>query len=196
MKNTDNIFNIIYNKEVPAPGKLLLADPFLTGYPFCRSVVLLVSHTIENSMVLIINVPLIQTLNELIPELEHLEEIPLFRGGPLGEEVLFFIHTYPDIEGAFPLTKNLYFNGNFDQVKQLLAERKLDPNQFKFFLGYSGWGDSQLEEELKANSWIITEAPALYLIHQRYDLLWQELLKSMGGKYKLWARYPLIPSLN
>ncbi|EGJ71118.1 UPF0301 protein yqgE [Bacteroides coprosuis DSM 18011] len=196
MMNSENIFSIKYNQEIPDTGKLLIAEPFLTDYPFSRSVVLLVNHSLESSMGIILNVPMHQSLNDIITDLKGLENIPLYRGGPLGEDILFFIHSHSHIPAALPITNKLYLNGDFDIVKELLLEGKVEPNDFRFFLGYSGWGPEQLQNELKTNTWLVTEEPAEYIINQSAKLLWKNILHNMGYKYKLWARYPLVPSQN
>ena len=196
MDSIDSLFNVKYNNEPPLAGKLLIAEPFLTDYPFCRSVVLLVNHSTESSMGLVLNVPIQQSLNHVVTELQSIETIPLYRGGPLGEDILFFIHTYGCIEGAFPISEGLYLNGDFDLVKNLLIKGSLDPKQFRFFLGYSGWGASQLETELEHDAWLVTCSSSQYIIEQNPHKLWEGLLHRMGNKYKIWARYPLIPTHN
>ena len=74
--NTD-IFKIQSNNVMPSRGKILISEPFLHDVTFGRSVVLLVDHTEEGSMGLIINKPLPLMLNDIIKEFKYMEDIPL-----------------------------------------------------------------------------------------------------------------------
>lgn len=196
MDLSENIFKIEYNLEYPAAGKLLVAEPFMVEYPFSRSIVLLISHSGEGSMGIILNMPILHVLNSAVPELKDLDPIPLYKGGPLGEDILFFIHSYGDLPQALPIKNGLYLNGDFEFVKQKLLEGKMSPDDFKFFLGYSGWGPNQLEMELNVDTWVVTEEPSEYVLNQNTETLWSDVLSNMGAKYKVWSRYPLMPSHN
>lgn len=191
-----NLFNIRYNNNPPEPGKLLIAEPFLKDFPFSRSVVLLINHTYESSMGMILNMPIPQSLNEVIPEFKDLPEIPLFRGGPLGDDILFFVHTYADIPSALPITDKLFLNGDFSVMKTNLVNGNIDPKNVRFFLGYTGWGANQLQNELHTNTWLVANSTPEYIISHTPYTLWRDTLSSMGGKYRVWTRYPLNPSNN
>ena len=97
--NTD-IFKIQSNNVMPSRGKILISEPFLHDVTFGRSVVLLVDHTEEGSMGLIINKPLPLMLNDIIKEFKYIEDIPLHKGGPIGTDTLFYLHTLHEIPGT------------------------------------------------------------------------------------------------
>ena len=73
----------------------------------------------------------------------------------------------------------------------------LELDSVRFFLGYSGWGSQQLDEELTDETWIICREN---LDEQTFKFtpeeLWKNLLKNMGGEFKVIANYPLDPRLN
>lgn len=196
MEMTENIFKIEYNMEYPAAGKLLVAEPFMQEYPFSRSIVLLVSHNPESTMGIILNMPILNVLNNAIIEFEGLDPIPIYKGGPLGEDILFFIHRFSDLPQALPIKDGLYLNGDFEEVKRKLMEKKVHPDEFKFFLGYSGWGPNQLEMELQNDTWLVAEEPSDYILNQNPEFLWKDVLKNMGNKYRVWSRFPISPSNN
>lgn len=196
MIKPEDLFTVKYNQELPEAGKLLVAEPFMTGYPFSRSIVLLIEHAMESSMGIILNRPILDALNEVILEFEDLDPIPLYRGGPLGEDILFFIHSFEHIPKALPIKKGLYLNGDFEFVKSAIIAGKLNASDFKFFLGYAGWGPNQLHHELQGDTWLVTEEPSDFILHQRPEHMWDNVLNNMGYKYKLWAKYPLDPSSN
>ncbi len=111
--NTD-IFKIQSNNVMPSRGKILISEPFLHDVTFGRSVVLLVDHTEEGSMGLIINKPLPLMLNDIIKEFKYIEDIPLHKGGPIGTDTLFYLHTLHEIPGTLPINNGLYLNGDFE----------------------------------------------------------------------------------
>lgn len=89
MNIDSDIFKIQSNDVMPSKGKILISEPFLDDATFGRSVILLVDHTNEGSMGLIINKQLPMMLNEVINEFKYLDDIPLFKGGPIGTDTLF-----------------------------------------------------------------------------------------------------------
>ena len=78
----------------------------------------------------------------------------------------------------------------------LLRENRLDKNDIRFFLGYSGWSEGQLENELKEKSWITREASRSLVFNMDNNKIWKLALKDMGGEYSQMVNYPLDPQLN
>ncbi|MCD8293606.1 MAG: YqgE/AlgH family protein [Prevotellaceae bacterium] len=197
MNSYAEIFKIETNNMVPKQGRVLIAEPFLCDNTFSRTVVLLVEHTQDGSMGLIMNKSLPLRLNDVFSDFEALERIPIYRGGPLGTDTLFYLHTIGDIPGAFPIDKGFYLNGDFDAVKAYVLQGNPIKGTIRFFLGYSGWDNEQLERELKQNSWLVGKEK----IHTLMDVettksLWKNALVRLGGKYEVWSRFPKIPTLN
>lgn len=75
-----------------------------------------------------------------------------------------------------------------------VRDQKILPHNIKFFLGYSGWGIGQLEEELKEKSWIVSSNYRNIFKGSQY--MWKDVLEKMGGKYKIIANSPESPTLN
>jgi putative transcriptional regulator len=75
--------------------------------------------------------------------------MPLFDGGPVGKEQMFFLHSMPDvITGGTLIQKGIYWGGDFDVVIDLIKTKQITETDIRFFIGYSGWGEGQLAEEL------------------------------------------------
>ena len=146
MNIDSDIFKIQSNNVLPSRGKILISEPFLRDATFGRSVVLLIDHTEEGSMGLIVN--------DIIKEFKYIENIPLYKGGPIATDTLFYLHTLADIPGAIPISKGLYLNGDFDEIKKYILQGNKVDRYIRFFLGYSGWGSEQLSTELKENTWL------------------------------------------
>lgn len=180
----------------PVPGILLISDPFLKDPNFMRTVILLCEHQQEGSFGFVLNRPYDQPLGELISDLEG-TVIPVYYGGPVQLDTVHFLHTRPDlIEGGFEVTDGIYWGGDFEQVVSLIKSHKLKSKDIRFYIGYSGWGDGQLENELKEKSWITREGTKKLVFHKQADTIWREALKDLGGEYTQMTNYPIDPQLN
>lgn len=181
----------------PKKGNLLIAEPSIIGdISFNRSIILLAEHNHEGSVGFILNKPLEYTINELVPEIEATFKI--YNGGPVEQDNLYFIHRIPEvIPNSIEISYGIYWGGDFNKVVQLIAEGKITEEDIKFFLGYSGWDADQLGQELKINSWIVSEN--IYknsLIGKDYESFWKEKMLEFGGEYSLWSNAPENPSYN
>lgn len=191
-----DIFKIQSNGVLPSRGRVLISEPFLRDSTFGRSVILLIDHSEEGSMGLIINKQLPIYLNELIKDFNYANEIPLFKGGPIGTDTLFYLHTLKDIPGAIPISKGLYLNGDFAMIKEYILQGNAIDDHIRFFLGYSGWESEQLDVEIKENTWIISKEETDYLLNTETKDMWKQALGKMGNKYEAWSRFPQVPTHN
>ena len=181
----------------PKKGDLLIAEPSIIGdIAFNRSIVLLADHNSEGSIGFILNKPLEYTINDLIPEIK--EEFKVYNGGPVEQDNLYFIHKVPDlIPNSIEISLGIYWGGDFNKVAELITKKQLSEKNIRFFLGYSGWEANQLDEELKSNSWVVTEN--IYkkgIIEKDYEAFWKEKMLEFGGEYSIWSNAPENPSLN
>ena len=78
----------------------------------------------------------------------------------------------------------------------MLKAGKVLEGEIRFFAVYSGWTDSQLENELQENSWMVGTIPTDTLFTIPNEGLWEQAMSSLGGRYKLWANFPEDPILN
>ena len=192
------LFQVESNKEFPRQGSLLIAAPFLRDYQFSRTVILMVEHNEEGSMGIILNKNFnnLMTLNEVVPELASLPPIPLYKGGPVGRDTLFYLHTLSYLKDALPLGNGLYLNGDFNQMQQYILSGAPTQGVARFFMGYAGWQKGQLKQEMMQNTWIVNNESQVDLLNMYLRDLWQEALCDMGGKYMIWSRYPKYPFMN
>ncbi len=198
MSNQFDMFRIENNHILPEKGRVLISEPFLDDQYFGRSVVLLVEHdAVNGSMGFVLNKPMKQRLNDFFLDFEELPDIPLFQGGPVGTNRLFFIHTLGDIiPGAVDIGQGLYFDGDFDVVKMYLFEGNPIENKIKFFMGYSGWEKSQLEEEILNHSWLVSQLDNSRVMSAGGEVVWKKALHGLGNKYRMWANFPKRPFMN
>lgn len=196
MNIDSDIFKIQSNNVLPSRGKILISEPFLRDATFGRSVVLLIDHTEEGSMGLIINKQLPIFVNDIIKEFKYIENIPLYKGGPIATDTLFYLHTLADISGAIPISKGLFLNGDFEEIKRYILQGNQIDRYIRFFLGYSGWESEQLSTELKENTWLVSKEENAYLMNGDTKDMWKQALEKLGSKYETWSRFPQVPTFN
>jgi len=197
MKNIDlNIFKANNTKVHPGKGRILIAEPFLQGPYFARSIVLLTEHSKEGSVGFILNKATDVYPDEVIDDLFNFNG-ELFIGGPVSSNTLHFIHTLgKKVPGAIKITQNIYWGGDFEEIKKLINEGKADSSSVRFFAGYSGWTAGQLENEIAENSWIVSSLDDCQLMTADINTIWKESLKNIGNLYKTWSNFPNNPSFN
>lgn len=184
------------NKITPEKGRLLISEPFLQDPNFDRTVVLLCEHNEEGSFGFILNKPAIVKVGEVMDELKNFDEV-IYIGGPVQQDTLHFIHRAPQIEGGTEVIKNISWGGNFADVLFLSDTKQLQASQVRFFLGYSGWGPGQLAEELAEDAWIVCDFITEELLFETQAIsLWKKALSNMGGRFSVYANYPVDPNLN
>ncbi len=175
---------------------LLIAEPFLKDDNFIRSVVYLCKHSDEGSFGFVLNKIFDQTLDELFDGLEG-HPFPVYVGGPVEPDTIHFLHQYPDlINGSYALTNEIYWGGDFEDVKNLITNNQLESNKIKFFIGYSGWDKSQLENELNEKTWLIAHSSKKVIFDLPAGDIWKESIKLLGGDYEMMANFPIDPQLN
>lgn len=176
-------------------GKILISAPLLTDF-FKRSVIYLTEHDENGSVGFIINKRLNITLNKAVEDFPEFDA-PVLLGGPVQTELVNFIHRCGDIlEGGVEIKDGIYWGGDFGLLKELIAAGKVDSGDFRFFLGYSGWSANQLDNEMKINSWVVTEGLTEYVFTDDYEGMWSRALRSLGGKYSIISTFPDDPTVN
>ncbi|MGB0357567.1 MAG: YqgE/AlgH family protein [Flavobacteriaceae bacterium] len=174
-------------------GKLLVAHPSILGdQSFGRSVVLMAEHNEEGALGFVVNQHTHYTLGDLLPEMGI--DAPVFQGGPVEDDRLFYIHTKKDVANALPLGNGLFWGGELEDIKLALLSNKLPSNQIKFLLGYAGWSKGQLAEETKTNAWLLVKNS--YNLFENEEQLWGTILRDLGGELALYSFAPNAPGLN
>ena len=179
----------------PSKGLLLLAEPFMADPNFKRSVVFICEKQKSGSVGFILNRPMPLKLSEAVEDIVNFDAT-LYYGGPVQTDTLHFIHNVPELEGSIKIIEGLYWGGNFEALKAMINSGQVSPENFRFFLGYSGWDMTQLDSEMEENSWIAHPANAAHVFKVKPDKLWREVLVEKGGEYAMMVNFPEDPSLN
>lgn len=178
------------------PGTILIADPFLKDPNFLRTVIFVCGHKSEGSFGFVLNRKLAYNIGDLIHELDGCG-MPVFYGGPVQQNTIHFLHRCPGlITGGEKITDDIYWGGEFDELVALLRKNKISENDIRLFLGYSGWGEEQLENEFNEKTWLTTYSSEQLIFTDDVGAIWKNALKQLGGKYEQVIHYPIDPQLN
>ena len=174
-----------------------MSEPTMNDYFFGRSVILLIDHNeSEGSFGIIMNKPLNVRLKEIVDVFGDFDA-PVYLGGPVAENQIFFIHTLGDlIPDTCKIIDGLFWGGDTDTLNELIAQGIANQHNLRFFLGYSGWKSGQLVEELTRNSWLVGRTHYKTLLSTPTDQMWKSHVARMGKEYELWQRFPKNPEDN
>jgi putative transcriptional regulator len=168
-------------------GALLVAAPHLLDPNFFRSVILILEHTEEGAVGVIINYPSTSELDDQLPDWKPLLADPpvVFVGGPVQPESA--IGLAEGVDGS-----SLAGVGIVD----LAAPPGELTAAVRIYAGYAGWGPGQLEAELVEGGWVVAEATANDVFAAEPGAVWSAVLKRQPGPIAMLASFPLDPSLN
>ena len=166
-------------------GKLLVAAPGLLDPNFYRTVVLVLEHGEEGAVGVVLNRPSDFDLVATLPHWQDRAAAPgvVFVGGPVSEGTAICLGRV----------------GGDDGITIVDASRDPDDlaaREVRFFSGYAGWSDGQLEDEIDEGAWIVVEADSDDALDDEPELLWSRVLERQGGELALLSRYPDDPLAN
>ena len=166
-------------------GQLLVATPALLDPNFFRTVVLLLEHTEEGAVGVVLNRPSDFELVATLPDWEERAAAPtvVFVGGPVAEGTAICLGR---VDGQ-------------DGITVVDASRDPDDlaaDEVRFFSGYAGWGSGQLEDEIDEGAWLVVDADPDDALDDEPERLWSRVLERQGGDLALLAHYPDDPSTN
>ncbi len=171
-------------------GTVLLASPFMDDPNFTRATILICSHNNQGSMGFVFNKPLVFSVNDVLDSFPSLS-VKLFKGGPVENNTLHFLHNAGDIlDDSIPISPGIFWSGDFKKLKFLIKNELITPKDIRFFAGYTGWDKGQLEEELHDNAWIITNMDSNYLFNVSSGTVWNKMMKAKGRHFPPLADIP------
>jgi putative transcriptional regulator len=157
------------------PGTILISNPALEDSNFDKVVICICEYNTKGAMGFVINHPFTSNLNELV-EFKNSKAFPLYEGGPVENDSLYFIHRRPDIiEGSISIADGIYLGGDFKQAVSHINTAAHPDEDIKLFIGYCGWNPDQLEEEITEGSWIITDAQMSIVLKNSVKQIWDAL---------------------
>lgn len=143
-------------------GIFIGSTPELDGSIFEKTVIYISEYNEKGAMGFVTNQPFTRGLNEL-EEFKQGKAFPLYLGGPMDREHLYFVHRRPDlVSGGTAVDGQVVMGGDFATAVQLINNNTLTESDLKIFIGYCGWDAGELEAEIAEGSWNILEATTLF----------------------------------
>lgn len=177
------------NGILPSKGSVLLSEPFLQDPHFERSVVLMCEHSDAESFGFVLNHLSAVQLNDLLDIAP--KGIPVFIGGPVANNSLFYLHTIPGIDSSEEILPGLFYGGDLAELIETIEADPSNLKKMRFFLGYSGWSKGQLAQEIKERSWISTTNLSLEtLFSTPINTLWKTCMSFQGEQFKTFSIFP------
>jgi putative transcriptional regulator len=181
---------------------LLLSMPQLVDPNFNRTVVLMCTHNNQGAFGLVVNRPLVTTgriVVDLDPpaaeprarrgeadrEQAHTDrELQVWVGGPVEPERSWILvgddpHDDEDEERGTRIAEGLYLSTSPDLLRRLLEPSP--PPRARLMIGYSGWGPGQLEAELEASAWLISDVDRDLIFNTAPERMWEAAIRRLGA---------------
>ncbi len=168
-------------------GRLLVAMPGIGDPRFEHAVILVCAHGPDYAMGLRIDRPapgvdLKAVLTKLdVAAPDHTSGRPVMVGGPVERERGFVLHTddWMIDDSSSPFGEGLAITGTREALSAM-ADPTSGPRRATLLLGYAGWGDGQLEEELGDNVWLTADADLDLLFDRDFESKWSRALAGLG----------------
>jgi len=165
--------------------QMLIAMPDMADPNFSRSVTLLCQHNEEGAIGITINRESGLTFGELLFQLEipcESKEIAaqtVLEGGPVSPNHGFIVHTPVDgFDSSVKINDDIMVTTSRDILSAIAAGH--GPRHFLIALGYAGWGDGQLESEMRQNAWLSVPADKDILFATALSDRWQQAVGKLG----------------
>ncbi len=169
-------------------GSILVAQPFWPDETFKRSVILILEHNEQRTTGLILNKQSAFCMMDVHPELGV--GLPLYFGGPHYSNQIYYVHQERHFPDAIDLGNELFLNGNFNNLVEIIRNRKIKFSKIRFFAGLVQWGPGDLENELAHNKWWTSWITAQEFFTTVSEDLWSYELISNGHVYGLMSEFP------
>jgi putative transcriptional regulator len=177
-------------------GQLLVATPRLLDPNFARAVILLLEHTDEGAVGVVLNRPTETEVDDVLPDWGDTAKDPavVYVGGPVSPDGAICLGTSPSGLGVSDWS---FFDGAVTTVDLTLGPDAAEPGtQVRVFAGYAGWGAEQLAAEIEDGSWYVVDARVDDVFTDEPEELWRDVLRRQSGQLAMVANFPPDPSLN
>jgi len=171
-------------------GHFLIAMPNLKDPNFFHTVTYLCEYTPSvSAMGLVVNRPLNLSLTELAEQLEieitepDMQHIPIYNGGPVHTDRGFVLHTNQgEWDNTLTINSSMSLTMSQDIIEAIAAG--IGPDHFLIALGYAGWGESQLEDEIAANAWLNGLADTDIIFKTPAESRWTAAAQHLGVAFE------------
>lgn len=177
-------------KHESLTGRFLAAMPNLSGSEFDRTVIYILEHNAKGAVGVVINKPMAMTIDEVLLQVDdnysgHRYPQPALAGGPVEKGRGFILHSNDggtkQWQGETDMGQGISVTTSAD-IMHALVDGDF-AQDFALVLGYAGWSDGQLEQELLENAWLVIDADADILFQLELDQRYDAALARLGIEY-------------
>ena len=165
--------------------QMLIAMPAMADPNFSRSVTLLFQHNEEGAIGITINRQSSFTLGELLFQLnlpcndEGISSQAVLEGGPVSPDHGFVLHTPVEgFDSSIQINDDIMVTTSRDVLAAIASGH--GPDKFVVALGYAGWGDGQLEFEMRQNAWLSVPVDKGIVFESALPQRWEKALGKLG----------------
>ncbi|MDD5265647.1 MAG: YqgE/AlgH family protein [Methylococcales bacterium] len=166
-------------------NQFIIAMPSLADPNFFHTVTYLCQHNQEGALGIVINRSAEMKLGDIFMQMNiratslHAAEAPVFAGGPVQQERGFVLHTTGGgWDASMVISESISLTTSRDVIEAIAAGK--GPEQYMVALGYAGWGEGQLEQEILANAWLNTPYSQHVLFDEPIDMRWRAAAEQIG----------------
>jgi putative transcriptional regulator len=166
----------------PAKGRFLVAAEKMGDPRFAQTVVLLVEHGQSGAQGLIINRPTEMKLSEALPDMDLLAgaDRTVYFGGPVDvTRLTILIQSDEEPADSAHVFKEVYVAGSRKSLERLLSGES-GSWEFRAYAGYAGWAPQQLEREIAAGGWYVTEADTASVFLKEASRVWPDMIRQFS----------------
>ena len=118
-------------------------------------------------------------------------------GGPVSQSMVFYLYrSSRDVIDLDEICSGVYLGSNLETLESLYLDIENPEENIRFYLGYSGWSDGQLDGEMEQNSWLVQDANEKLVFLDSENLIWPKAVNSLGEKYQYLTKAPVNPQWN
>jgi putative transcriptional regulator len=174
-------------------GRILIARPEPHDPAFDATLTLILEHSNEGALGLVLNRPSSLAMADAFPEWDELAGQPevVFTGGEVDRDALIALGRSMACNGTLVLGAHSI---DLDAQPALAVAEGI--MQVRVFAGYSGWAAGQLEGEIANHGWWVVDGGIEDLFTDDPARLWSKVLQRQGGDLAWYAHFPLNPTLN
>jgi len=165
--------------------QMLIAMPAMVDPNFSRSVTLMCQHNEDGAIGITINRQSAFTLGELFMQLNitcndsKISSLMVLEGGPVNPDRGFVLHSpVAGYDSSIKINDDIMVTTSRDILAAIAAGK--GPQQFQVALGYAGWGDGQLESEMRQNAWLSVPADKEILFKSALNRRWEQAVGKLG----------------
>ncbi len=165
--------------------QMLIAMPAMADPNFSHSVTLMCQHNDQGAIGITINRLSGFTLGEILRQIdivcedERIINTMVLEGGPVSPDHGFVLHTPMDgYESSVQINDDIMITTSRDILSAIAVGE--GPGQFIVALGYAGWGNGQLESEIRQNAWLSVPADKAILFDSPVQSRWEKAVAGLG----------------